>query len=202
MIDDNKEQLYTLNALVNGELISENFLVPQTPSPKTFNFDSISHDSFSFSIPRGNSYVTGCKVFIWDNIPPYGDLFLPLNSTESNSTIDTITREIFYQFPKDSGNEDIEIVAYDLSAGHPYSFYLAYITDVGLSPNSIETESFFISPLSQPAMFSANSVSEHSMELSWTRPKVIAEYLRIDISSVFYRVYVNGKQYFNSHFNN
>jgi hypothetical protein len=94
-------------------------------------------------------------------------------------------------FPDDlEENDNVEIVAYDLSPGRAYSFHVAYLTEVGSSPSCNQSEGFWTAPVSPPTLLSADLVSSDSIQLSWQAPDVIAEYLHINKSMVSYKIQI------------
>ena len=177
LIEQEKE--FVMSALLKGQLVSNEFILP--PELTTPTVLGISHESFKFSIPKGNSFVTGCIVYITDSI----------SISDSNVTL-PIVREIVQMFPEDLATEDVEIVAYNLSPAHVYSFNVRYLTEVGSGPPCEDSEGFFISPVSPPTTLSADLVASNSIKLSWRAPDIIAEYLHLNKSLVSYRIKLKG----------
>ena len=180
--------IFEMSALVKGHLISQNFLVP--PELKTPTPFGISHEQFKLTVPKGNKFVTGCIVHITDNIG-VTDPVLPLPN--NTLPVETIQREIVKMFPDDLADDElVEVVAYDLSPGRAYSFRVSYLTEVGSSKASDESDGFWTAPVSAPTLLSADQVSSDSILLSWQPPDIIAEYLHINNSLVSYRINING----------
>ena len=184
-----------MSALVNGQFISDEFAVP--PELSTPTVFGISRNRFKFNVPKGNEFVTGCIVYIKDQIGfptlslPLCTNSRPLNNSlplyNSSQTVDTIDREVVQMF-LDDPEDKVEIVAYDLSPGRVYSFHVAYLTEVGSSPSCNQSDGFWTAPVSPPTLLSADFVSSDSIQLSWQAPDVIAEYLHINKSLVSYKI--------------
>ena len=121
LVDSEPKKISVMSALVNGQLISDEFAVPpELSTPEVFG---ISHNRFKFNVPKGNKFVTGCIVYIKDNIGfpteslPLCNNSLPLYNNSlplynSSQTVDTIDREVVQMY-LDDPEDKVEIVAYE-----------------------------------------------------------------------------------------
>ena len=165
-----KEEKMVLNAYIKGEIFSDKFEIPLTPS-KIVPFD-ISSTTFKAEIPRYNEFTKGCKYFIHDlkgdNIFENERMFSPEGSQEEVITIEVT----------------------GLSPLTQYTFTVQYMTEMGKTPTSLPVQPFLSTGTSEPQNLVLEEVDYHSFKMSWKKPAVIAKEL---IGQIKYRISVFGR---------
>merc|ERR1719495_2158801 len=165
---------YIMSALIDGNVRSELFEVPKTPAiPIPY---AITHESFAFSVKKYNEFTTGVRIFVTNNIN--GKTF-----------------EEDRMFPEEtSAGDNVEIVMDGLLIANIYRLSIKYLTEVGTSPASPETESFALCATSKPQALSVNELTSDAIKIVWQSPADLADGL--DETYLLYKLHIEGENGF------
>ena len=161
---------YIMSALIDGNVRSDLFEVPKTPAiPIPY---AITHESFAFSVKKYNEFTTGVRIFVTNNIN--GKTFVEDR-----------------MFPEEtSAGDNVEIVMDGLLTANIYRLSIKYLTEVGTSPASPETESFALCATSKPQALSVDELTSDVIKIVWQSPAHLADGL--DETDLLYKLHIEG----------
>ena len=159
--------LYTMSALYQGELVSENFTPPEALSPEDITISNISHHSFHLTLPKGNQFVNGVIVRLED--------FLANIGTNDSAPV---LRSSTFLYPDNTQGPLVTAPVSGLSPGRLYSVRVQHTTQVGegllVSPEY--NSQLWTAPLSSPTAVTSTEVTTHSASLHWSPPDIMATF--------------------------
>jgi hypothetical protein len=162
---------YTMNALVKGQVITDEFEVPVITTPPTV-YD-IKAESFKFTIKKVNRFVKGVQIFVTDVISG-------VNYQWDQNISDSV-----------SDGDSVEILVGGLKPAHAYSFKVKYLTEVGTSTPSAAIKPFSTRSMSPAQNLAVKEVNRKSIHVTWEPPTLIASPLTID--DLLYQVTIYGE---------
>ena len=159
---------FTNTALLNGNMISQQFIFPTAPAEPVIS--SRSNDNFVFKIEK-QPFAMGVRVNIHDSngFDNQVDIFFPTNY---------------------GTDEEADITVEKMNAGHVYNITISYITAIGESVMSMGTKPFNLPATSAPQALSVVNASPSSLQLTWIPPAETAP--GVDVDDILYVVKITG----------